>query len=327
MKTDYLIIAGSSGGHILPAITLINLILSSNKNVTFMTDKVGKNYTNLIKNNNYKLILINDGKFKIIFKQLVSSLKIITSNNKTRIIGFGGFITILPIMLFKLSNLFSKKNEIFIHEQNIIYGLANKINYFFTNYAFVSFPNKQLKTREIYVGNYFKEYRVNSVTKHESKKIKILLLGGSLGSIELNQYLLSYISQISPNLIDNYEFHIQLPKKNREKLQKAYELKSKNLTFFNFITNINYTNFDFIISRSGSGSLFEILYFTSDVLFIPHMHSRDHHQKYNKTFFENQNKLHKKMPEIISPKINENYYFNKYINPFSINKIYSFIAK
>ena len=31
MKTDYMIIAGSSGGHILPAISLINILAKTEK--------------------------------------------------------------------------------------------------------------------------------------------------------------------------------------------------------------------------------------------------------------------------------------------------------
>ena len=53
-----------------------------------------------------------------------------------------------------------------------------------------------------------------------------------------------------------------------------------------FNENLNFKDFDLIISRSGSGSLHEILYFNNKVYFIPHLHSRDGHQSLNLRYFK-----------------------------------------
>ena len=73
--------------------------------------------------------------------------------------------------------------------------------------------------------------------------------------------------------------------------------------------------------------MFEILYFTNNVYFLPHLHSRDMHQKYNKEFFINKLNIKDKIPYYKNLKNNSDFYFNKIINPFSIHKIFSFISK
>ena len=133
------------------------------------------------------------------------------------------------------------------------------------------------------------------------------------------------MSKIPFSEISKYEFHIQTP--NNNKIKNQLLRKSKNITFFDFQDNINFKDYYLIISRSGSGSLFEILFFTDKVYFEPHIHSRDKHQKHNKLFFINygysiENLVnHKGIDEI------SEIYFNKLINPFSIDKILSFISK
>lgn len=41
MKINYIIIAGSSGGHILPAISLINNLSNTKKKIVFITNAEG----------------------------------------------------------------------------------------------------------------------------------------------------------------------------------------------------------------------------------------------------------------------------------------------
>ncbi len=102
---------------------------------------------------------------------------------------------------------------------------------------------------------------------------------------------------------------------------------SSNVYFFSFTNDIKFIDYDLIFSRCGSGSMFEILYFTNNVYFVPHLYSRDMHQKYNKDFFIRKLKIKDEIPYYKNLKINSDFYFNKIINPFSIHKISSFITK
>ena len=326
MKINYIIIAGSSGGHILPAISLINNLSNTKKKIVFITNAEGLKFIPLINNQDCIVkVFEQSNKIKIIFSQFTNCSHYFMNNKNVKVIGFGGFLSVMPIFLGRLFNFILKHNLIYIHEQNIIYGLANKINYFFTNYSFISFPRTKLKKKEIYVGNYFKK-NIKSNYSQKSGKIKILLIGGSAGSLDLNNKLLDYIKEIPQEDRINFEFKIQIPS-SYESIKDKYKKLSSNVYFFSFINDIKFDDYDLIFSRCGSGSMFEILYFTNNVYFLPHLYSRDMHQKYNKEFFIRKLNIKDEIPYYKNLKNNSDFYFNKIINPFSIHKIFSFISK
>ena len=59
-KIEYIVIAGSSGGHILPAIKFINNLskVKNPNNILFITNKIGKNFINKISSKEIKKIQI-----------------------------------------------------------------------------------------------------------------------------------------------------------------------------------------------------------------------------------------------------------------------------
>ena len=94
-----------------------------------------------------------------------------------------------------------------------------------------------------------------------------------------------------------------------------------------FKNDLNFQEYDLILSRSGSGSINEILYHTNNVHFIPHLISRDRHQKYNLSYFIS-HKMSLKDFNIPNKKIIKNdYYFNALINPYSIEKIVCYTTR
>ena len=273
------------------------------------------------------MIQINsENKISFVLKIIKEIWKILLFNKKITLLGFGGFISV-PVLFFANINniLFLKKHKINFHEQNYVYGLANKFNYFIAHHVFTSFPNNYLKSKEIFVGNFF----TNLEKKNDyldNKFINILLIGGSAGSLDLNKFLSNQLLKIDKTLIKNFKFYIQVPKKFIEKISREYENLKIDIEFFTFNENLNFKDFDLIISRSGSGSLHEILYFNNKVYFIPHLHSRDGHQSLNLRYFKENSYSLKDFEIPISKKISKEY-LNSLINPFSMQKILCYLTR
>ena len=77
-----------------------------------------------------------------ILKIIKKIWKILFFNKKITLLGFGGFISVPVLFFAKITNiLFLKNHKINFHEQNYVYGLANKFNYFIAHHVFTSFPN------------------------------------------------------------------------------------------------------------------------------------------------------------------------------------------
>ena len=325
----HIVIAGSSGGHILPAIKYLNELSHhcSTEQIIFITNEVGSDYLHLIEYKKKNVIQINSqNKTAFILKIIKEIWKILLFNKKITLLGFGGFITV-PILFFaRITNiLFFKNHKINFHEQNYVYGLANRFNYFIAHRVFTSFPNNYLKSKEIFVGNFFTNLE-RKYEKLDNKLINILLIGGSAGSLELNKFLSNEILKIDRTLINNFKFYIQVPKKFLEEVSREYENLKIDIEFFTFNENLNFKDFDLIISRSGSGSLHEILYFNNKVYFIPHLHSRDGHQSLILRYFKENSYSLKDFEMPISKKISKEY-LNSLINPFSMQKILCYLTR
>jgi len=326
------VIAGSSGGHILPAVKYINNLsdIKNPNDILFITNEIGKKYLDKIKSSKInKIILSSKNKLRFIIKIFLKLFLIFVFNRRMTLIGFGGFITTPVLIISKLFNIFFLSfNKIYIHEQNAIYGLANKINYFIAKNVFISFPNVNMRDKEIFVGNFFvdkKEYK----EQLDNKLINILLIGGSAGSLDLNNQMLEKIKFLNKNNLEKFKFFIQIPNSHIEILKKKYTalLDENNFSFFSFKDNLNLQQYDFIISRSGSGSINEILYHTNNVHFIPHLISRDQHQKFNLSYFLSHNMSLKKffIPE--KKNLASEFYFNSQINPYSIEKVICYTTR
>lgn len=325
----HIVIAGSSGGHILPAIKYLNELSHhcSTKQIIFITNEVGADYLHLIEYEKKNVIQINSqNKTAFILKIIKEIWKILLFNKKITLLGFGGFITVPVLFFARITNiLFFKNHKINFHEQNYVYGLANRFNYFIAHRVFTSFPNNYLKSKEIFVGNFFTNLE-RKYEKLDNKLINILLIGGSAGSLELNKFLSNELLKIDRTLINNFKFYIQVPKKFLEEVSREYENLKLDIEFFTFNENLNFKDFDLIISRSGSGSLHEILYFNNKVYFIPHLHSRDGHQSLNLRYFKENSYSLKDFEMPISKKISKEY-LNSLINPFSMQKILCYLTR
>jgi len=327
-KINYIAIAGDSGGHIFPAISYINKLskIKNPKNILFITNDVGSKFSDQINNKDVNLCIINSkNKFLFILNIINYLIPLFIRNRKLILIGFGGFITSPVLYLSKFFNIINS-NRIFIHEQNYVLGLANKFNYFIADKVFTSFPSSNFNKKEIYVGNFF-----NKLNKDKEelnyKFINILLLGGSGGSLELNDILLSKLKKLDKELLGKIKLSVQIPSNYFKKYQEYYMRIIKNINFFKFNTNLDFKNYDLIISRSGSGSLNDILFFTDSVYFVPHLTSRDGHQSLNLDFFKQHSNLLDKLEISVSKKNSNPLYINPLINPFSINKIICYLTR
>ena len=331
-KTKFIVIAGSSGGHIFPAIKYLNNLSNIKKpsEILFITNEKGQNYLEKIKNDKIsKLIVNSQNKFSFIIKIFLKLNSLFFFNKKITLIGFGGFITTPILIISKLFNIFLlSSNKIYIHEQNFIYGLANKINYIIAKNVFISFPKTNIRSKEIFVGNFFIN-KEKSKEKLQNKSINVLLMGGSAGSLELNNRMLEEVKTLDFDHLKKINFYIQIPEFNLEIYKKKYLeiLDNDKCSFFTFKNNLNHKEYDLILSRSGSGSINEILYYSNNVYFMPHLISRDQHQKYNLNYFLSHNMSLKKF--YIPNKKNKvsKFYFNTLINPHSIEKIICYTTR
>ena len=146
-KKILMVVAGGTGGHIYPSLSLINKM--SNYNFIIITDQRGsKYYENFFekKSLNFKIFThkVSSPSNKNIIQKIISLLQISISLIKSLfiilfkkpdvVIGFGGYPTIAPMISSKICSIPS-----IIHEQNAIIGRVNKLLSKISNILALSF--------------------------------------------------------------------------------------------------------------------------------------------------------------------------------------------
>jgi UDP-N-acetylglucosamine--N-acetylmuramyl-(pentapeptide) pyrophosphoryl-undecaprenol N-acetylglucosamine transferase len=190
---------------------------------------------------------------------------------------------------------------IFLHESDIVPGLANRFLAKFALEIFVSFPKTLYfpQDKMILVGNPIRLELLGGDKKEAMEYFKIvggkpviLILGGSQGAQRINEKILIILN----DLLEIFEIIHQTGEKNfkeieslakvivRENLKKYYHL-------FPFLNEGElrraYAVCDLIVARAGSGTIFEIAAVGKPSILIPLPEAAQNHQLQNAySFFE-----------------------------------------
>ena len=302
-----ILVAGGTGGHMYPAIAILNEIKKTNK-VIFITDKRGYGYlTNdktQISQNTFEILtldiispfkrgLINKFKFLHFFiSSLIKLIYFYFQYKPKAPIGFGGYTTILPCLIGKLFF----KVEYFIHEQNAIMGRANKVLEPFASKVFIPFdeiiPLKHVNKR-IFSGTPIRaDIKSLQIKKKNNNTIKILVFGGSLGSEFFSVSLVNSFISLGPKVKQKLFLYHQVINSEIKKVKQLYKINNVTSEVKSFFPNIQkyYKNIDLIICRAGGSTIAEILYLKIPCIIIPLKNSLDNHQEINSKII-NDNKL------------------------------------
>ena len=289
---------GGTGGHIYPAISIANELLFRDKNLEILfvgaNNKMemnivpkygfdilglwvsGFNRTNFLKN-----ILVPLKLLISIFQSLI----IIKRFKPNIVIGTGGYAS-GPIMY--VANLLNIPT--LIQEQNSYPGITNKLLSKKVNKVCVAYENLEKyfpKNKIVLTGNPVRS-NINNFSDLFDKGIKsfdlnadkktMLVIGGSLGSREINKAIYSiqdYLKYINLQVI------WQCGKLYYDEY-KQKEISS-NVKLYDFLDDIAlaYSVSDFIISRAGASSVSELSIVGKPVIFIPSPNVAEDHQLKN----------------------------------------------
>ena len=290
----FIIVAGGTGGHIFPALSLVEKILENKSNEVLYIGTTDRMESEIIPSkgipymgitvHGIKKNLIKD--FKNIFdisKSTKECIKTIEEYKPNAVIGFGGYVS-FPVILAARKC----KVPIYLHEQNVIPGKTNKLISKFSKKIFVSFEESSKyfkKDKVIYSGNPCQE-RAKSIKKHnknelgfdKSKKL-ILIVMGSEGSTAMNEILLDYLREFNE---PDKEILFITGKRQFNDLNNNLKVSSsvKLVPFYEDLPGLM-KSADLIISRAGASTISEIISTHIPSILIPSPYVANNHQYYN----------------------------------------------
>ena len=287
------ITAGGTGGHIFPALAIINKIKSHDKNSKFLyfgtTDRMEKDiipekgipYIGIqMKGLNRKNILKNITVLKIYLAAIKKAEVELKKFKPDIVIGVGGYIT-APVLV--AANHLGIKT--IIHEQNSIPGVSNKLLSHFVNKICVSFKESEAyfpKKKTIYTGNPRSE-EILSMEKGKredfgfNRKSKfIILVMGSLGSLTMTKKM----KELIPSFKDKDYQVLVVTGKNYYDDYKDVKIPT-NVKIVPFYDAKYMKDADLIITRSGASTIAEVTALLLPSIMIPSPYVTHNHQYKN----------------------------------------------
>ena len=300
MNKKYLLITGGTGGHVIPATNFANYLLNKDNYCKMILDKRGQKY---IDNFNGNLHIVNssnlNGSYLLKLFGVIAlilgffqSLYIIVIYKPNVVISFGSYASFFPMLSCVLLKPFYK-TEIYIHEQNSILGRTNKFFLIFAKKLFLNFDiknkiNKNYINKTFIVG-YPEKITNSSFNINSDNKFTISIFGGSQGSEYITNFSLKIIKIINEEKIINANYIIQCPKDMVNKVKNNLKEIKSNVIVKNYFYNIDeiLNKTSIAISRSGAGSISDLINFKIPSILIPLPSSKDNHQFFNASIMVN----------------------------------------
>jgi len=297
--------AGGTGGHIVPALSVCRELIKQHAEVYYIGNQKSMEFDLVSKESGikefygidvqklYRSLTIRHLLFPLkLIKSIYLCIKYMRKVKPDVFIGFGGFVSGAPAIA-----AFILKIPVCLQEQNCNPGITNKITGFFADRIFLAY-NESFKhfnpKKCIHSGNPFneivnskKDFIAKEYSLHTDKK-KLLVLGGSQGSLFINNLIIDNLDYFQERNIDilwqTGRMHIEQIKR---KLNKLNVLNGVYVFDFTSELNLFYQNCDFVISRGGALSLSEIESFKLPSFIIPLPSAAVNEQYYNALSMQN----------------------------------------
>ena len=286
----FLIMAGGTGGHVMPGLTVAKELRNRGHQVFWMGTRAGIE-AELVPAADIEIFYIDiegvRGKGKKgwmeapgkINKAVKESKKIIQECKPDCVLGMGGFVAGPGGVAAKLLGI-----PLVIHEQNAVAGTTNRILSLFASQVLEAFPGTFSKRiNALHVGNPVRSelHSATHQTDHNAD-LKLLVLGGSLGAKAINDVI--------PELVKTLDFTIdvwhQTGKQHIDDVTELYgedTLMMKSIELSSFIDDMAeaYAWADIVICRSGAMTVSELALAGVPSILIPYPYAIDDHQMAN----------------------------------------------
>ena len=294
-----IISAGGTGGHIYPALSIINKIKEkdSNSEVLYIGTK-NRMESKIVPEMNIPYVGINVIGLKkdltifkagfLFLKAISKCKKIIKEFKPDVVIGVGGYITAPVIYSAKKLGI-----KTIIHEQNSIPGKSNTFLKKYVDKVLVSLPGSM----EYFTGNvvltgnprsqeayYAKKMDKKELGFRKDKKL-VLIVMGSLGSTTVTNALIDIIPKFEGK---DYEVLIISGKDYYEQYPKKLPCNVKVIPFLNNMVNL-LKSVDVIVTRAGASTIAEILAIGLPSILVPSPYVANNHQYFNAKELVNKN--------------------------------------
>jgi UDP-N-acetylglucosamine--N-acetylmuramyl-(pentapeptide) pyrophosphoryl-undecaprenol N-acetylglucosamine transferase len=298
MNKTVLIMAGGTGGHVFPALALAEKLQVTGQRVLWLGTRKGIE-ARLVPQSGIPLHYLSVegvrgrgilGLVKapfLILLALVQAMGVVRRERVDLVVGFGGFAS-GPGGLAA----FLLRKPLVIHEQNAIAGTTNRLLMRLTQHRLMAFPEALPEGK--LVGNPVRDSIVAlpepqaryATRAAEKSRIRLLVLGGSLGARAINQLVPRALSELPVD--ERPEVWHQAGRDHAQETLASYLEYQVNARVEAFIEDmaVAYAWADVIVCRAGALTIAELTAAGVAALLIPLPNAIDDHQTWNAHYLQ-----------------------------------------
>ncbi len=306
-----LIMAGGTGGHVFPALTIANELIAKGSQVEWLGTRAGIE-ARVLANTQIPLHFISvaglRGKsvlrkllapFTVLFA-VVQSLLLIRRMNPACVLGMGGYVTGPGGVAARLLG-----KTLLIHEQNAVAGLANAWLFPLAKRALEGFPGAfarkfgaermsrdkgAMASKIVHVGNPVRAdiLAIAAPAQRMADRqgnARLLVVGGSLGAAVFNELVPAALAGMSA--VERPLVRHQCGRNKLQSTLQAYQAAGlavgEQIIVSEFIDTMSeaYAWADVVLSRAGASTLAELSAIGMPAILVPYPFAADNHQAVN----------------------------------------------
>ncbi len=220
-------------------------------------------------------------------KGIMQSLSIIKRFAPQLVFGMGGYVS-APV----LAAAWIRGVRRAIHEQNVLPGLTNRMLGAVADRIFISFEESQRhfpRGKTVVAGNPLRrQHRFETGAPPASRPFTLLVIGGSLGSHQINGAMTGALPALRP-IRDRLQIIHQTGAADLGAVTETYRREGFTAEVVPFIDDMAgvYRRSHLVVSRAGATTLAELMMHGRASVLIPYPWAADNHQQHNAMFLVN----------------------------------------
>lgn len=298
---NIMLAAGGTGGHMMPAEAVADVLVQDGYRVSLITDIRGDNIKNALVDTDRFVLKTSShatggivGRVKALISVARSTLqmrKLFKKDRPTVVVGFGGYPSLPAVLAARNLGI-----PFVLHEQNAVLGRVNRFLAEDARVLALSMPD----TEKVPVGAYT-ELTGNPVRQLIAKlaniayavpigfgDVRLLVLGGSQGARILSDVIPAAIAKLPEDLRQRIEMTQQARPEDVDRVVEAYEksgVRAKVQPYFDDVGAL-LLRAQLVICRSGASTISELAAMGRPAIMVPLKIAADDHQSANAKIIE-----------------------------------------
>lgn len=287
-----MILAGGTGGHVYPALAVAETLRARQIPVIWVGTTSGLE-ARVVPEAGFSIVWLSvsglRGKGMLAWLlaplrlnvALTQALMILYRHKPRVVLGMGGFVAGPCGLMAGLTGV-----PLVIHEQNAIAGLTNRLLSRLSRQVLEGFPNTFSRRNTIHTGNPVREAIASLPEPRlrlrlDSKHMKLLILGGSLGARALNETVPLVLKQMKAEHLP--EVWHQTGVNNINDARKSYQDAGIEVRLAAYLEDMAeaYGWADLVVCRAGALTIAELAAAGVGSILVPYPYAVDDHQTAN----------------------------------------------